>query len=428
MIKNFKILKEHIAPVILSGAIAATVMTGCGSKKTSKTSDSDSLANITVVTFSDGTKELAIKEKNNHYKNIVTNEIFAANGECNHEDIIKYDIENIEGIAFYLTNDEKIGLRNGSITKDVAIDLVFEKIHNNVSSQETTSIDEEFVDNRQSVETTLVETTTITTTTETMETTTNTTPIIKNDNVYYEGLSKYFGQWNIFSKEELSEDVNKKIDDLLIEIKNQNFDLSEIDCDIVRQYFLAPYVLYNGKKDYSLLDSNFKDISYDAEDKIPVKIEFKLYDNNQASFHISKYQTNNMNYYYFDESYKLKNALFSSSIFVNEDGTYTNPCIEMTSINRDESLLEKSSFIARVGSELKIIHRNDSVYAQTSETTESLDEQIKQLFCFVLSNINELNNITFTNFLDMHQDELIGVLGDEYLETIQEQKQKTLIK
>lgn len=246
--------------------------------------------------------------------------------------------------------------------------------------------------------------------------------IVKNNTLYYNGLSEYFEHWSIYEPKELSEDVNKKIDDLLMEIKNKGMDLSEIDVDILRQYILAPYVLYDGKKEAGvqiLPDTNKDGIE-------PIMAHFVLHDDhdNFKSFSILKYESNSIYYYSIEEFYKLKNAVVESSIKISKNGEYLAPSVCIF----PENYLEDASTISInvIDNKLQIGYKNNQQSYMLSIDDDSSEKQAKQLFQLISSNINELNDITISEFLDKNQNELVDIFGEEYLELFQEQK--TLVK
>ncbi len=246
--------------------------------------------------------------------------------------------------------------------------------------------------------------------------------IDKHNMVYYNGLSKYFEHWSLFEKKELSENVNKQIDALLMKIKDQGMDLSEIDFDIIRQYILAPYVLYEGTK-----SSNVQMLTdMDGDGIEPMSACFRLNDdnNNMKFFRITKNESDSIYYYSIDEVYSLKNALISSKIAISKNGEYFEPsvCIMPVEYLEDESRIS----IGVIENKLMIEYKNNYPdYVLSLDESES-KKQAKQLFHLILSNINELNDITIGAFLDKHQNELIDIFGDECLKIFQ--KQKILVK
>lgn len=246
--------------------------------------------------------------------------------------------------------------------------------------------------------------------------------IVKNNTLYYNGLSEYFEHWSLFKKEELSEDVNKKIDALLVETKNSGMDLSEIDFDVIRQYILAPYVLYDGKKEAGV--NILPDINNDGIE--PIEAIFVLHDDhdNFKTFVIRKDEGNSIYYYHIEEFYKRNNAVISSSIQISKNGEYLVPyvCILPEEYSENASTIS----IDAIENKLQIIYKSYQQSYELSINDDSAKKRAEQFIQLISSNINELNDITISEFLDKYQNEIVDIFGEEYLKILQEQK--TLVK
>ena len=132
---NFKINKNvasKLAACALVGSLAATMLTGC--------SDRDNilkgtiLENSCVVTFDDGSKDIAVAVGNcdnceyHHYYSITSGEYFG-DKKCTKDRIEgtvvhHYGITNEENITGYLTSDELARAMKGELNNDDIVSIV----------------------------------------------------------------------------------------------------------------------------------------------------------------------------------------------------------------------------------------------------------------------------------------------------------------
>ncbi len=143
-IKNFKINKKaasKLAACVLVGTITATALTGCGA-----TVDRNNLLkgtileNTCVVTFKDGSKDIAVSidycVKTNynyhHYYSIITGEYFV-DEQCDFltlegNYVYHYEITNEENILNYLTTDDLKKAMQGNLDNNDIIDIAIRAI------------------------------------------------------------------------------------------------------------------------------------------------------------------------------------------------------------------------------------------------------------------------------------------------------------
>ena len=65
----------------------------------------------------------------------------------------------------------------------------------------------------------------------------------------------YCKNYSLFEPIELDDETNKKIDELIKELKANDVDITDLDNRIIRQYFLGPY-LHSNEKRY-IIDNDY---------------------------------------------------------------------------------------------------------------------------------------------------------------------------
>lgn len=141
--KNKKIAKR----VIIGGCALALVSTLASCKEYKTEINSKTFLGNRVITFNDGTKDVAEifehcnKGNHDHYKSLITGELY--NGDNCNFDVLEnhrlyhYDIKSDESIAKYMTTDELNNLMNGEISKEDLNTIVL-RIQNITQEESTT--------------------------------------------------------------------------------------------------------------------------------------------------------------------------------------------------------------------------------------------------------------------------------------------------
>lgn len=154
-IKNFKINLEAIKSkflklkrFVLAGSLAATLLTGCGEKTKSSIFDGTLLEGASVITFCDGSKDVATTFgscSNNyydsgsslHYRSIITGEEYS-DEKCGLRSLIHYQIANVSNISSYLTQDELTKSINGDLSEEDIIAIISRVVEPTTELGETT--------------------------------------------------------------------------------------------------------------------------------------------------------------------------------------------------------------------------------------------------------------------------------------------------
>ena len=136
-IKNLQLnakMPSKIASLAITSSILVTSLTGCGLVKQNILSNRF-LENTSVVTLSDGSKDIVITEQNpcrtskyDHYNSIISGNYYAnkdcthqaINGEVNHH----YDIASVENIYEYLTDEEISKLDEHKLSETEIKDII----------------------------------------------------------------------------------------------------------------------------------------------------------------------------------------------------------------------------------------------------------------------------------------------------------------
>ena len=145
-IKNLKInqkLMTKLSACVLVGSLTAMTLTGCSNDKDNLL-EGTILEKACVITFEDGSKEIAVSDAYCKYDNvflyysIVSGEYFS-DDECPHigmsETIHKYDIVQAEVITKYLTADDLTKASQGELTNDDVINIVTRVINPDVENK-----------------------------------------------------------------------------------------------------------------------------------------------------------------------------------------------------------------------------------------------------------------------------------------------------
>lgn len=166
-VKNLKIESSSAikyTAFALAGSIVFT-MAGCSNSTLSKSL----LYNTSVITFEDGTKDIASKSEecrynkhNNiyHFESLISGEYYSnmlclddkyylSSGSSTSYKLNHYDIVNVESISNYLTKDELKKANEGSLNKDDIIE-VFVRIN---EKYEDENVNEESKDESSKVKT-----------------------------------------------------------------------------------------------------------------------------------------------------------------------------------------------------------------------------------------------------------------------------------
>lgn len=142
--KNFRMNKKaasKIAASALVGSLATASLTGCGNVTTGERHNilkGTILEDSVVVTFADGTKDIAVRvgecngwicgldyDSNlNHYCSVISGQYFSDDNcrttTINGDYVLHYEIDNVEDTVNYLTTDElKKALETGLDDNDV---------------------------------------------------------------------------------------------------------------------------------------------------------------------------------------------------------------------------------------------------------------------------------------------------------------------
>lgn len=139
-IKNFKINQKatsKLVACVLAGTLAATTLTGCEDTNRNNLLKGTILENTCVVTFEDGSKDIAVAidtcdDKYHHYYSIISGEYFGSKN-CQKKTIYKtvvhhYGITNEENITGYLTTDELTKAIQGELDNNDIITIVSRSI------------------------------------------------------------------------------------------------------------------------------------------------------------------------------------------------------------------------------------------------------------------------------------------------------------
>ena len=153
-IKNLKINQKIITKLsscVLVGSLTIMTLTGCGSMDSNASNDRNYilkgtiLENARVITFDDGTKEIAVVDSYcihsnySHYYSIISGEYFSdekcRNDVLNRKSNYKYVITNDESITKYLTADDLTKASQGELTNDDVINIVTRVINPDVENK-----------------------------------------------------------------------------------------------------------------------------------------------------------------------------------------------------------------------------------------------------------------------------------------------------
>ena len=141
-ISNLKINQKSLAKIAafaLAGTVVTGALTGCSTTFTKNKDgllEDTRLENTRVITFGDGTKDIATcfgttMCSYDHYHSIVSGDYYVASNHVRKaEDIAKYhyyDITSDISIVYYLTDEEKIKANKGELTDD-DIDSIINRI------------------------------------------------------------------------------------------------------------------------------------------------------------------------------------------------------------------------------------------------------------------------------------------------------------
>lgn len=135
-IKNFKINKSaasKLAACVLVGSLTTTMLTGCSTDRNNILKGTI-LENSCVVTFADGSKDIAVAVGNcdnseyHHYYSITSGEYFGDH-KCTKKKlegmvVHHYGITNEENITGYLTSDELTKAMKGELNNNDIVSIV----------------------------------------------------------------------------------------------------------------------------------------------------------------------------------------------------------------------------------------------------------------------------------------------------------------
>ena len=156
-IKNFKIdqkVSSKLATCVLIGSLAATTLTGCGDVDRNNLLKGTILENTVVVTFDNGSKDIAVaisncnsKEEYHHYYSIISGEYFGSlkctktkiNNTVSHH----YGITSEENISGYLTSDDITKAMKGELNNNDIIAIINRAIESTETIESIESTNEE---------------------------------------------------------------------------------------------------------------------------------------------------------------------------------------------------------------------------------------------------------------------------------------------